>query len=194
MRRIQIIFTIKTVGPALEKKIILVSVSGVCKIHVHHSNSIQNNSPKVFSKHLLYSNMSVKYLLHVSEKNCNYFLGADGACSCKNLPKSRNPLQGLQNIKFQVSFNKKCLVLHVGTLLSPKNRWKKSGDFYFMMVFSPERSTTNLDLSHCRKKSGLLHLPQVFMQLHRPWAVWNNKSIRSFATIGGPWADRYKWS
>ena len=109
-------------APPWKKKIILVSVSGVCKIHVHHSNSIQNNSPKVFSKHLLYSNMSVKYLLHVSEKNCNYFLGADGACSCKNLPKSRNPLQGLQNIKFQVSFNKKCLVLHVGTLLSPKNR------------------------------------------------------------------------
>ena len=33
--------------------------------------------------------MSVKCLLHVSEKTCNYFLGADGFFSCKNLPKPR---------------------------------------------------------------------------------------------------------
>lgn len=48
---------------------------GCAKINVQHSNSDQKNSPKVFSKHLLYSNMSVKCLLHVSENNLQLFFG-----------------------------------------------------------------------------------------------------------------------
>ena len=61
---------------------------GCAKMNVQHSNSIQKILRKCFQTFAIFKHVS-KVFVACARKTCNYFLGADGACSCKNLPKPR---------------------------------------------------------------------------------------------------------